>query len=45
VIDVSSSEARRRAAAGQPIDDLVGPDVARYIAEQGLYRARSGGAG
>src|SRR5438128_3349092 len=44
VIDVSSSEARRRAAAGQPIDDLVGPDVARYVAEQGLYRALPGGA-
>ena len=44
VIDVASSQARRRAAAGEAIDDLVGPDVARYVAEQGLYRALPGGA-
>jgi nicotinate-nucleotide adenylyltransferase len=42
-IDASSSEARRRAAAGEPIDDLVGAAVAGYIAAQGLYRDRHGG--
>lgn len=37
VVDVSSSLARERAAAGAPIDDLVGGAVAAYIAEHGLY--------
>jgi nicotinate-nucleotide adenylyltransferase len=37
VIDVSSSAARRRVANGEPIEDLVGADVAAYIAEHGLY--------
>ena len=36
-IAASSSLARERVAAGEPIEDLVGPAVARYIAEQGLY--------
>jgi nicotinate-nucleotide adenylyltransferase len=36
-IDASSSLARRRVAAGEAVDDLVGPAVARYIAEHGLY--------
>ena len=36
-IDVSSSLARHRAATGRPIEDLVGPAVARYIAEHDLY--------
>jgi nicotinate-nucleotide adenylyltransferase len=44
-IDASSSEARRRAAAGKPIADLVGPAVAGYIAAHGLYRDRHGGRG
>lgn len=35
---VSSTEIRARVAAGQPIDELVPPAVARYIAEHGLYR-------
>jgi nicotinate-nucleotide adenylyltransferase len=35
---VSSSEIRRRAAAGEPLDGLVAPAVAQYIAEHGLYR-------
>jgi nicotinate-nucleotide adenylyltransferase len=39
VIEVSSSMVRARAAHEQPIDDLVGPGVAAYIAEQRLYRA------
>ena len=37
-VEVSSSEVRRRVAAGEPIDDLVAPAVARYIGEHGLYR-------
>jgi nicotinic acid mononucleotide adenylyltransferase len=39
VVDVSSSLARERAAAGEPIDDLVGAAVAGYIAEHALYGA------
>ncbi len=35
---VSSSEVRARVAAGEPIDDLVPPDVAREIERLGLYR-------
>jgi len=38
-IDVSSSQVRDRAARGEPIDDLVGPAVAAYVAEHRLYRA------
>jgi nicotinate-nucleotide adenylyltransferase len=41
-IEVSSSSARERVARGQPIDELVGPAVAAYIAEQGLYAAPIG---
>jgi len=37
-IEISSSEARRRAARGEPIDQLVGAAVAAYIAEHRLYR-------
>jgi nicotinate-nucleotide adenylyltransferase len=36
--DVSSSDVRRRIAAGEPIDDLVPPEVAKLIEELGLYR-------
>jgi nicotinate-nucleotide adenylyltransferase len=39
LIDVASSQVRERAAAGEPIDELVGGVVARYIAEHGLYGA------
>jgi nicotinate-nucleotide adenylyltransferase len=38
-IEVSSSLARERAAQAQPIEELVGPAVAEYIAEHQLYRA------
>jgi nicotinate-nucleotide adenylyltransferase len=38
--EVSSSEVRERVAAGEPIDDLVPPAVARLIAKLGLYRKR-----
>jgi nicotinate-nucleotide adenylyltransferase len=37
-IEASSSEVRRRVAAGEPIDDLVPAAVARYIGQHGLYR-------
>jgi nicotinate-nucleotide adenylyltransferase len=42
MLDVSSSLARERAAAGEPIDELVGAAVASYIAGHGLYGARAG---
>jgi nicotinate-nucleotide adenylyltransferase len=38
-IEVSSSAVRQRAARGEAIGQLVGPAVAGYIAEHGLYRA------
>jgi nicotinate-nucleotide adenylyltransferase len=38
-LEISSSLARERAAAGRRIDDLVGPAVAGYVAEHGLYRS------
>jgi nicotinate-nucleotide adenylyltransferase len=37
-VDVSSSDIRRRIAAGEAYDDLVPPPVARLIEELGLYR-------
>jgi nicotinate-nucleotide adenylyltransferase len=40
-LEVSSSLARARAAAGAPIEPLVGPAVAQYIAEHELYGARA----
>lgn len=36
--DVSSTEVRRRLAAGESVDGLVPPAVANYIARHGLYR-------
>jgi nicotinate-nucleotide adenylyltransferase len=36
--DVSSSVVRDRVGRGEPIDGLVVPEVAAYIAENGLYR-------
>jgi nicotinate-nucleotide adenylyltransferase len=38
-IAVSSSLARQRVAHGEPVEELVGPAVARYIEEHHLYRA------
>ena len=38
VIDISSTEIRRRVRQNLPIDDLVPASVARYIAEHHLYR-------
>lgn len=37
-VAVSSTEIRRRVAAGEPIDGLVPPAVERLIGELGLYR-------
>ena len=37
-IEVSSSAVRQRVAQGEAIDQLVGPAVAGYIAQHGLYR-------
>jgi len=37
-VDVSSSEVRRRVAAGEPIEGLVPPAVTALIAELDLYR-------
>jgi nicotinate-nucleotide adenylyltransferase len=38
LVEISSSQARRRAARGEPLEDLVGPAVADYIADHRLYR-------
>jgi nicotinate-nucleotide adenylyltransferase len=37
-MDISSTEIRRSVAAVEPIEHLVPPTVAKYIAEHGLYR-------
>jgi nicotinate-nucleotide adenylyltransferase len=42
LIDVSSSRAREQAAAGEPIERLVGADVAEYVAEHALYGKGAG---
>jgi nicotinate-nucleotide adenylyltransferase len=39
-VDVSSTEVRRRVAAGEPVEDLVPPLVAAEIERLGLYRPR-----
>lgn len=36
-MEISSTEIRRRAATGQPIDDLVPVSVAQYISDHSLY--------
>jgi nicotinate-nucleotide adenylyltransferase len=41
-VAVSSSLVRERVARGEAIEGLVGEAVARYIEENGLYRARAG---
>jgi nicotinate-nucleotide adenylyltransferase len=43
VVEVSSSSVRGRVERGEAVDQLVGPPVARYIAEHGLYRSGTGG--
>ena len=42
-VAISSSLARDRAARGEPIEDLVGVPVARYIAEHDLYAQATAG--
>jgi nicotinate-nucleotide adenylyltransferase len=42
MLDISSTEVRQRVAAGQPIDALVPPRVARYIESHALYRGSTG---
>ena len=37
-VDISGTDVRRRVRQGLPIDHLVPPEVAAYIAERGLYR-------
>jgi nicotinate-nucleotide adenylyltransferase len=37
---LSATEIRRRVAAGEGVEGMVGPAVARIIAERGLYRSR-----
>lgn len=39
-VDCSSTEARRRLAAGEPVADLLDPAVEAFIRERGLYGAR-----
>jgi nicotinate-nucleotide adenylyltransferase len=39
MLDVSSSQVRERVRHGEPVDGLLAPAVAEYIAEHGLYRA------
>jgi len=41
MMDVSSTDIRRRIAAGQGIDDLVPTAVARYIDQHRLYRGNA----
>ncbi len=36
---ISSTDIRQRVAAGERIDDLVPPEVARYIEQLGLYQS------
>ena len=42
LIDISSTEIRRRVAAGEDISKMVHPAVEAYIKEHGLYRALCG---
>jgi nicotinate-nucleotide adenylyltransferase len=38
MLDISATQIRRRVADGEPIDHLVPPGVARYIADHHLYK-------
>jgi nicotinic acid mononucleotide adenylyltransferase len=42
VVELSSSIVRERVARGENVERLVGPDVARYISEHGLYGSQAG---
>lgn len=37
-LDISATQIRQMVAEGRPINDLVPPEVERYIREHGLYR-------
>ena len=37
-LDISATQIRQMVAEGKPINDLVPPEVERYIREHGLYR-------
>lgn len=39
MVDVSATEVRRRLAAGEPVGDLLTPEVERYIRTKALYGA------
>ncbi|HEV2296221.1 MAG TPA: nicotinate (nicotinamide) nucleotide adenylyltransferase [Tepidisphaeraceae bacterium] len=39
LVEISSTDIRRRVRAGEPIDHLTPPAVAQYIRERDLYRA------
>ncbi|MCU0916439.1 MAG: nicotinate (nicotinamide) nucleotide adenylyltransferase [Planctomycetes bacterium] len=39
LVDISSTEVRRRLAAGENVSDLLHPEVLRYIREHHLYQA------
>jgi nicotinate-nucleotide adenylyltransferase len=39
MMDISSTEVRRRVASGEPVDGLVPDAVARYIDRRHLYRS------
>jgi nicotinate-nucleotide adenylyltransferase len=41
LIDISSTEIRKRLAAGDDITDMLDPKVADYIREHGLYRSKA----
>jgi nicotinate-nucleotide adenylyltransferase len=45
IVEVSSSIVRERVARGENVERLVGPAVARYISEHGLYGSRAGWGG
>lgn len=40
LLDISSSEIRRRLAAGKDVSGMLHPDVIEYICERGLYRKK-----
>ena len=43
VIEISSSQCRRLAAAGEPLEPLVGEEVAGYLSQNRLYRRQARG--
>ncbi len=43
-VEVSSTMVRARLAEGEAVEELVGPAVATYIAEHGLYAAHKAAA-